>query len=445
MKFVLGLLKKKTNAKNTTIKKSELRRQILRDFYKKFIEDEKNIDDINKFITNYVEKNNKLGSMSENVKLYKRIKKMKEHEPVYKPKYLRNKIDEFIKMDYEKQKILLEQESESNWGGSRDSVQKISDDSIRCLIALVLDFPTMSAKCFANYMNSSFGPNYEKKNHIHTRTVQRYLKSLDFTVKNCSFAPPNRNSVGLRIYRVAWCQFINNMISNDNVLIGFIDEAAVTQQIGRKYGRAYCGLTPLVNCPLDKIKMTIIALVLPGFGVLYKFYSKSVNSNNYSDFLKSAVGFIRRYICNKDTEIIFFEDNCPIHCTHTVEETIEDLKIALIPTVSYSPALNGVAEGYFGFIKFNNILTKGETGEVEVKNEIMNNWENISNESFTVEITHSLYYEWKLRMKHCLKGEPIISGHISEDDFKVNLDQLTKVTIDRIIEREPQYFSNNDH
>ena len=183
------------------------------------------------------------------------------------------------------------------------------------------------------------------------------------------------------------------MISNDNVLIGFIDEAAVTQQIGRKYGRAYCGLTPLVNCPLDKIKMTIIASVLPGFGVLYKFYSRSVNSDNYSEFLKSAVDFIRRYICNKDTEIIFIEDNCPIHCTHTVEETIEDLKIALIPTVAYSPALNGVAEGYFGFIKNNNILTKGETGEVEVKNEIMNNWEKISNESFTVETTHSLYYE----------------------------------------------------
>ena len=45
-------------------------------------------------------------------------------------------------------------------------------------------------------------------------------------------------------------------------------------------------------------------------------------------------------------------------------------------------------------------------------------------------------------MKHCLKGEPIISGHISEDDFMVNLDQLTKVTIDRLIEREPQYFGN---
>ena len=235
------------------------------------------------------------------------------------------------------------------------------------------------------------------------------------------------------------------MISQDNVLLGFIDEAAVTQQIGRKYGRAYCGITPLVNCPLDRIKMTIIALALPGFGVFYKLYSNSANSENYSEFLKSAVEFIRRYICNKDTEILFIEDNCPIHCTHLVEKTIEDLKIALIPTVAYSPALNGIAEGYFGFIKLKNILNRGATGETEVKNAIMQNWENISNELFTVEETHSLYYEWKLRMKHCLKGEPIISGHISEDDFKVNLDHLTNVTIDKLIEHQPQFFLNNQH
>lgn len=247
----------------------------------------------------------------------------------------------------------------------------------------------LSAKSYANYLNSQFCPNHKKGQHIHTRNVQRYLKNHDFSVKNCSFAPPQRNCVGLRIYRVAWAQLIEDIINNDNVLLGFIDEATLTQQIGRKYGRAYWGLTPLANCPLDKIKMTVIALVLPGFVVLYKFYSNSANNDNYAEFLRSAVDFIRRYIGNKDTEIIFFEDNCPIHCTHVVEETIEDLKIAVIHTVACSPALNGVVEGYFGFIKLNNILTKGEIGEVEVKNEIMKNWKNISNELFTVEQGHS--------------------------------------------------------
>ena len=235
--------------------------------------------------------------------------------------------------------------------------------------------------------------------------------------------------VGLRIYRVAWAQLIEDIINNDNVLLGFIDEATLTQQIGRKYGRAYWGLTPLANCPLDKIKMTVIALVLPGFVVLYKFYSNSANNDNYADFLRSAVDFIRRYIGNKDTEIIFFEDNCPIHCTHVVEETIEDLKIAVIHTVACSPALNGVVEGYFGFIKRNNILTKGETGEVEVKNEIMKNWKNISNELFTVVQGHSLYYEWKLRMKHCLKGEPILAGQL----FFVPLSKNHDIILDFLI------------
>lgn len=211
--------------------------------------------------------------------------------------------------------------------------------------------------------------------------------------------------------------------------------------MGRRYGRAYCGITPLVNCPLNKVKMTIIALVLPGFGVLYNFYNNSANSNRYSSFLKSAVAFLRRYVCNKKTEIVFIEDNCPIHCTAEIEKTIDDLNIALIPTVPYSPSLNGVVEGYFGFVKLHNIFTKGQCGEVEVKNEIMDNWIGISNNEFSIDISNSLYYEWRLRMKHCINGEPILSGHVEgEDGFMVNLDHLVNVTIDRKLEREPELF-----
>lgn len=51
-------------------------------------------------------------------------------------------------------------------------------------------------------MNTSFGLKSGKKNHIQARTIQRYVKNLDFTVKNCSSTPPNRNNIGIRIFRV---------------------------------------------------------------------------------------------------------------------------------------------------------------------------------------------------------------------------------------------------
>ncbi|KAK8876420.1 hypothetical protein M9Y10_006627 [Tritrichomonas musculus] len=132
-------------------------------------------------------------------------------------------------MDDDEKRCLLEHGSENNmWGGFRENKQKISYDSIECLIVLVLDFPTMSAKSYANYLNSQFGPKHTKGKYIHTKNVQSYLKNLDFSVKNCSFEPTHKNCVGLRIYRVAWCRFIKDIINNDNVLLSFIDEADIT-------------------------------------------------------------------------------------------------------------------------------------------------------------------------------------------------------------------------
>ena len=155
------------------------------DFYKKFLEDERNIDDINTFIKNYIEKNNNLVTMSENVRTYKRITGMDINKPIYTSKYLKSKFDDFLDSNYEQQRIELESDPKKLWGGPCENKKKISDDSIKCLIALVLDFPTFSAKTYANYLNSPFGPNCDEKNHIHERTVQRYLKNLDIIVKKC--------------------------------------------------------------------------------------------------------------------------------------------------------------------------------------------------------------------------------------------------------------------
>ena len=83
-------------------------------------------------------------------------------------------------MDDDEKRCLLEHGSENNmWGGFRENKQKISYDSIECLIVLVLDFPTMSAKSYANYLNSQFGPKHTKGKYIHTKNVQSYLKNHD--------------------------------------------------------------------------------------------------------------------------------------------------------------------------------------------------------------------------------------------------------------------------
>ena len=157
----------------------------------------------------------------------------------------------------------------SKHGGTRESCTKVSKETLLCLIVLVLDFPNLSASSMARYINSRYGPNYQYDKHISARTVQRYLSLMKFTVKKALFAPPNRNSIGLRIFRVAWSRIIQDILMNDNVLLCFVDEAAVTDVEGRLFGRAYASITPVMNVPLQKVKLTIIAMVIPCYGSSY--------------------------------------------------------------------------------------------------------------------------------------------------------------------------------
>ena len=319
-------------------------------------------------------------------------------------------------------------------GGFRKDNVKVSDDTIKCMVTLAVDFPNLSTNAITAYINSPFGTNFESP--LNPRTVQRYLKNLDFSVKKVQFAPPNRNSIGLRILRVAWTKIIQKIIKKDNVLIGFIDEASVTTNEGPTQGRSYIGITPVVNCPLSKTKVSVLSLVLPGFGVLYQFINGPVDNEQYSTFLKDVVRFIRRFICNDETEIVFIEDNCPIHCTQLVEDTIKRLKIAVLPTVPYSPSLNGVVEGLFGYVKTNFVRVIEQTSEAKIQEEIMINWREFINTNFNLDFAHSLYYEWRIRLKQCEDGKAIYSGHIEPDkSVKVDFDRLQCVTTDRLISK----------
>ena len=70
-----------------------------------------------------------------------------------------------------------------------------------------------------------------------------------------------------------------------------------------------------------------------------------------------------------------------------------------------------------------------------VKDEIKNNWKDTSNNLFNLQIAQSLYYEWRVRMKMCQRGEPIYSGHINPDiQIEVDYNHLQYVTVNRIVQ-----------
>ena len=47
----------------------------------------------------------------------------------------------------------------------------MTDDTIKCIITLIIDFPTLSANSIAMYLNSPLGPNND--NPVSERTVQK--------------------------------------------------------------------------------------------------------------------------------------------------------------------------------------------------------------------------------------------------------------------------------
>lgn len=71
-------------------------------------------------------------------------------------------------------------------GGKRPNISVVIDDTLDCLLSLVLDFPTMSAANNTEYLNSNYGPNHD--NPISLRTVYTCLTMMKLTVKKVSFA-----------------------------------------------------------------------------------------------------------------------------------------------------------------------------------------------------------------------------------------------------------------
>lgn len=346
------------------------------------------------------------------------------------PNTVKHWIIKYNKDEEEQERVKKKVKWISEWGGSHNT--KLNDEVLLCLICMVLDFPNMTSKQFASYLNSEYGPCFANKKKIKPGTVSRALRSLNFSVSKVAFCPPTRNSIGLRIYRVAWSLLMQEISNQNDVLIGFIDEAAVSIADGKKYGRSFVGITPLINNPLSNCKVSVLSCVLPGYGVLYKFFNSAVHGSDYACFLNDITQFVRIHICSSNTQIVMIEDNCKIHCTEEVENVINKLEIAVIPTVPYSPALNGVVEGYFGYVKlghcefysFNDLPL---CDEISIKE----TWTKISNTKFNDKILNTLYAEWRARMAKCVEGIPLVSGHIKINGFENDADRLLNVKVFR--------------
>ena len=315
--------------------------------------------------------------------------------------------------------------------GSAEHLKKVSERTIKCLITTILDFPWWASATRCDYLNSPNGPNFQKP--IKPRTVRSILQSLSITCKKAKFSPPQRNSLGYISARVVWAKLILELRSIPKNIIVFVDEAAFSLTSTNQLAASYVGISPYIAVPLQKIRASVIAMVVPGFGAIYKIVSHSVNSIIYQEFLQYAVQIVRNAVGNPHSNIIVIQDNCGIHLTKPMLQLAEQEHFDLIPTIPYSPQLNYPVEGYFSFMKsrstllgFNQPLSPNDALDA-----ITRLWSQ-NNASFGARVSERLYSQWINILNRCTNGEPLRAEY--NDSCPDYMNELRNIETERFIE-----------
>ena len=305
--------------------------------------------------------------------------------------------------------------------------KKVTKELINCLITTVLDFPEATDSERTDYINSYSGVFNDTT--ISESTIDRILKNLKITVKQPSFSPVARNSFGYRIARVLWSKVMKEVIDDKSTLACFIDEAGVV--IGtRRRARGFMSVSPCTNKTLVTKKLSVLSCVIPSFGVLNRWFSSSVKSDDYSTFIGECAHVIRRFIGNQETQLVFINDNASIHLTKKVQHTAKFWKINLFYTIPYSPQLNLVAENYFSQQKYNALYRfKIKPNEVldpkeeelapkhhhiiPYKQYIMKQWDEENRNHYNGMSAAKVYGAWLTILKQCSEGKPLSGLHVA--------------------------------
>ena len=285
---------------------------------------------------------------------------------------------------------------------------------ITCLVCTLLDFPTWTLTQRTAYIN---GDNGVTKKDIKVSTIEKACENLRFTVHTTRYSPPARNSFGLRALRINWSKYVSQLIQNGSACFIFVDEAGLSFVPRNNKCRGFVGVTPLTLRNLQFSRISIVAAVVPGYGVIYQWSKgKSIKGDQYQNFFCKVADIVRRFIGTGKTKLALIHDNASIHWTKDVTNTIRDLQIELIPTVPYSPQLNYLAECYFAIIK--SLLASIDIPpfvDDDIIEMIKYKWDVATRNHFNGDVTDKMFDEWVAILDDCNEGIPLgHEGHHSD-------------------------------
>lgn len=320
-------------------------------------------------------------------------------------------------------------------GGTRKSAETFNQKADHCLLTIAIVCPFWTVSEITDYLNLARARNEITSPRMFTEScVTTELARFSFEMAAAVYCPPQRNDLGHLVARVIWAREMLMLKDDQNVLLAFIDESALYENMFRSRGRTLPGLCPngVRNCRSNRSNM--ITCVIPGFGTLSANYTgKGIKSDKYSHFVGACIDVIRGYIDSRpDTLICFIQDNVGMHDTKKVRKIYREKGAVMIPTVTYSPQTNDPVESFFHFEKGNIIFDSSGSlvrGGRPMK-DIIGAWDRIA-ARYDIDMSARYYLHWLSILDNCSEGVPLTQYPPHPKVPEVDEDQLIP-TIDSL-------------
>ena len=291
----------------------------------------------------------------------------------------------------------------------------LSFDTLHCIFIVSIYFPFSTNAKKAAYIRAH-GP--KEANKISESTVGVGMHKLKLCHKKSKPYVIQRNTIGAIAARSLWCELMLEEAKKDNTLFGFVDEASIELETTKDKAVAFKNLILHSNKQIQCEHISLLACIVPGFGIFMQFVEKSIKADIYESFMKAVSKACREYICNPNTHLIFVNDNATIHKAKNMTGIDEKYNFDLIFTIPYSPHTNGPIENFFGFTKkkYASQEKKHEHNpNITALDKISGDIAKIMHNDFDIENSEKYFNHVLAQWDECKNCMPLVSYKLKRD------------------------------
>ena len=298
--------------------------------------------------------------------------------------------------------------------GGNNLPTKSNDEIQKLLILLAFEKPNIKTREVHDIIK-----NDKNLPNISTSTIKLNYKKINFNEKQITFVHYLKNCLGMTAMRKYWAKNVKNLIYNESFFPTFVDECGIRD--GKIKGRNITGITITQKSHMyANGNITLGLWCLPFIGRVFEVRQYGYTAPAYAGFILRGSHIIKNIALHPDMKMFVVQDNCSIHKNNSPIQSFNIANLPSIPTIQYSPELNGVVENAFKGIKTDelyNILNKATSFQQkidQIQNYLIHKFQNEDENAMKASLKH-----WLAILDECEEGYPLTGQlHIKPDDEK---------------------------